>query len=111
MTISTLNIWRKVYLAEAVLVAAGPSLAGGRAKHSLGKRCLAATLIVGASLWLMHDLAHGRWRAAIGDLVALLGCALQSPWAVVAGVLWAAAEPEKPPSPFIWRRSAPRDTS
>jgi len=60
---------------------------------------------LGAGLWLMHDLAHGRWRTAAADAVALAGCATNQPWLIVAGVAYAAIKPEKPPSPFVWSRS------
>jgi hypothetical protein len=102
MTISALNTWRKVYLAEALLAALGtPSR----------PRCVEVTLIAGAALWLMHDLAHGRWHIAVGDSLALAGCLTHRPSLTLAGVAYAVANPEAPPSPFIWRRLAPRGTS
>jgi hypothetical protein len=98
MRISTLNRWRQVYLAEAALAAAFAFWRGGIARAAQG------TLVLGAALWLMHDLAHGRWRAATGDAAALAGSLAGNYLAVLAGALWAASKPERPPSPFIWSR-------
>src|SRR5690242_10724462 len=64
MSISALNAWRWVYLAEAALAIA-----------PLGRRrWLRATLVLGGALWLGHDLAHGRWRVAPADAVGLICC-------------------------------------
>ncbi|MFI5266422.1 MAG: hypothetical protein ACHQ7M_03500 [Chloroflexota bacterium] len=100
MTISTLNAWRKVYLAEAVLAA----IPAGRNKRSLYQRSVKVTLVSGAILWLMHDLAHGRWHVAIADVIALLGRLSGQSLVTLGGVVYAVANPEEPPSPFIWSR-------
>lgn len=133
MTLSSLNTWRWVYAAETALLAglslmplsnhasldrglpgasgcreAAPYRRWGRHDAALAVRFSA---VLGAALWLMHDLAHGRWKVALCDLLAL--CALAgnilaaSPssggaFAGLAAVLFAALSPERPPSPFIW---------
>jgi hypothetical protein len=101
MSISALNAWRWVYLAEAALAIA-----------PLGRRrWLRATLVLGGALWLGHDLAHGRWRVAPADAVGLICCLAGSYAGLAACVAWAALNPERPPSPFIWSRPAPRGAS
>lgn len=101
MSISTLNAWRWIYLAEAALA----SLPLRR------ERWLRPTLLLGATLWLAHDLAHGRWRVVSADVAGLMCCLAGSYASLAACVAWAAANPERPPSPFIWSRPAPRGAS
>src|SRR5262249_12456334 len=108
-----LNRWRLVYLFEAGL-AVGPALWQPALRPSAAVRprgLLRATLVLGAVCWLIHDAAHGRWRAAAADLLALAGCTWGrarapglSALAVLAAVAAAAAQPEAPPSPIIWKR-------
>lgn len=135
MTVKTLNRWRVVYLAEAVLFLATqvgraevtrvrdavPEPGSTSTRQTAGSEGRAAairsTLTLGAALWLMHDLAHGRWQIVVADLLALAGCLSSNSMLVVAGVAYAVATPEREPSPFIWGRTvrraneAPRDTS
>ena len=97
MSLAALNRWRWVYLAEAMI-----GLFAG------GQKAVRGTLLLGAALWLAHDLAHGRWRVAIADALALgaflAGCV---PLAVAAAA-YAALNPEQRPSRFVWAR---RETS
>ena len=97
MTIRALNRWRVVYLTEALLLAVTRTRGG-----SLPARATRATLLLGAALWLMHDLAHGRWRIAVSDALALAGGVANRPILTVAAVAWAVLRPERPPSPFVW---------
>ncbi|GEM_PF-2849709 len=132
MKLSTLNAWRRVYLAEAALamaltLAARSPVRGKEpaAAEPLAVRAIDGTLALGAGLWLLHDLAHGRWKAATGDLVALAGSGHNARWGrrtstpirlgagllILGGTVYAAWPPERPPSPFIWSRAATRGTS
>src|SRR5712692_3016221 len=96
MSIEALNRWRLIYL--------GTAAAFGQAMRPI--------LILGALCWLAHDLAHARWRAVAGDVLALAGLKTDQAVLTLAGVLLAASRPEAEPSPFIWSRWArPRDTS
>ena len=135
MTLSALNTWRWVCAAEMALwvgvsfVSASnrarpdPGLPGASRYWEAGAyrrsgrhdaalvRATYFSAVLGAVLWLMHDLAHGRWKVALCDLLALCAMAANglarhpSRGAAVAGlgaILFAALSPERPPSPFVW---------
>ncbi len=85
MSSAALNGWRWIYL--AVTAASIPPLK--------------PTLTLGAGLWLVHDLAHARWRALTGDIVALTGLAAGLRWLAIAGVSLALSTPDAG-EPFIW---------
>jgi hypothetical protein len=106
VTIRALNRWRLMYLGEALLHLALPPERAG---------LLRATLLLGGVLWLLHDLAHGRWRIAAADGLAL-GTLIASTMrrnphhalsrcgrrGFVVAVAYAASHPEQEPSPHLW---------
>src|SRR5207249_59414 len=98
-----LNRWRLIYLVWA----------GGWALRSQRvPKTVHGTLLAGATLWLAHDVAHARWRAVFGDILAVAGLLSDKAMLTVAGIALAASKPEAEPSPFIWSSWArPRDTS
>lgn len=103
--LTTLHVWRQVYLAESGLHA-GAVIAGRKPPASLRR-----TLLLGAALWLMHDVAHGRWRSAAGDALAVIGSAASlatgarlAALSALAGTVLANSFPEAESGPFIWAR-------
>ncbi|MBV9120603.1 MAG: hypothetical protein JOZ39_07830 [Chloroflexi bacterium] len=96
MSIAALNRWRWVFLGWCVLAGALHGIA-----------VLKPPLLGGALLWLLHDLAHGRWRQAFFDgcsLTVALACRNQRPasMAIAAAVLPALVDPEREPSLHLW---------
>lgn len=102
MSLKALNRWRLIYLAEASLAILFPLR---------GRSTIRFTLLLGASLWLLHDLAHSRWRVALADAAAVSSLCL---WArasqrvflmpAILAIGYAALHPERHPSPFVWAR-------
>jgi hypothetical protein len=121
MSLQALNSWRWIYLAEALIYPLLPRRERGRDSVLGGGSGLTAavkwTLLLGASLWLVHDLAHGRWRIALADAVTLAALCFSRRAAflvALAAISYGASHPERPPSPFVWARfgsSASRGTS
>src|SRR5581483_3564179 len=89
MSIQALNRWRVVYLL-ALLVWPWPKVR--------------PILLLGAILWLLHDLAHGRWRIAAVDAVSLALVATSRHKAAALPVAYAVANPEPATSRWIWPR-------
>ena len=98
MSIRALNRWRWVFLAYWVMCLT----MRGRLRGRRFPRIAGACLVGGATLWLVHDLAHGRWRIGATDALALGALRCSLPWAGALAVALACLRPEREPSPHLW---------